>query len=264
MEIMPRSKKRPVKKAIAKRRSWLWQGLGWLAGVFGLAIALLAVVLYREQTVQTTEISQLTPTAWELVKEWNFSTSDQVGEGAWQAYQSDKDTEYHCGLGDKWVKKKKDCGNQVVTDEKTTGRKVPLPLVVVESEAVVGGAGLLGTSTTLFNTNLSLDIPEGTERLRVEVAAKADFHAVVPWFSVKQNSAEMNLNVISAGGQRAGRLTKTSAMPLGASGEAVYAFEFPVDQYGALKIVDMSFRPAALGRIYFQNLKVDRITLGKI
>ena len=249
-------KKKAVKKTSYKKpSSWFGQKLGWLAAFFGVGIALLTAVTYRQLAGQYPPIMEAGDAT--VVQEWEFDGGLEgwTGKGHVPGYCDDTGSG-----GSGWGDPKK------CTDKDKEGQSGPLTLTVSGGYLQFKQAG---TGATIFNRGLDVDVRDA-DTLTVEVKMKANFMNALTKTSgpVVKNTAVLELV------GKTGSIDKSVTVTADSTGEAVYRFVFSRSELEAKRkaggavagmqglVRGINFKPNPGNQaVILKNVMIDSITV---
>lgn len=251
-------KKRPAKKtSVKKQSSWAGQKLGWLAGLFGLAIAVFSVALYRQQIAAYPPIMEAGDAT--IVKEWEFDGGVEgwMGKVFVEGYCDDT----NLGFGTYSGGTPKKC-----TKEDKEGSGAPIKLSASGGYLQFNQAG---SGARIFNKDMNIDL-DGVNSLTVEVTMKANFSNALAKTSgpVVKNTARLELV------GKTGSVDKNVTVTADSTGEAVYRFVFSRSELEAKRKVGgavagmqglvrgINFKPNPGDKaVILKNVMIDSITV---
>lgn len=256
---MAKAKKRKtVRKTISRpNHSWIGQKLGWLAGLFGLAIAVFSVALYRQQMAAYPPIMEAGDAT--VVKEWEF----EDGVEGWTGYAMITDIRYYCQRGSENEANRGNCANPI-TEE--TNKKYPIELITSGGYLRFNQAG---AGATISNKGMNIDL-DGVNSLTVEVTMKANFMNALAKTSgpVVKNTAILELV------GKTSSVDKSTTVTADSTGEAVYRFVFSRSELEAKRKVGgavagmqglvrgINFQPNPGNKaVILKNVMIDSITV---
>lgn len=245
---MAKKKKTTKKISVRKQPSWVGQKLGWLAGLFGLAIAVFSVVLYRQQMAAYPPIMEAGDAT--IVKEWEFDGGLEgwTGISKIPAYKNLYGLTYDGRMDD---------------DKSSSG---PINLTVSGGYLRFDQAGV---GATISNKGLNIDL-DGVDTLTVEVTMKANFSNALAKTSgpVVKNTATLELV------GKTGAVDKSATVTADSAGEAVYRFVFSQSELEAKRkaggavsgmqglVRGINFKPNPGNKaVILKNVMIDSITV---